>query len=176
MRIALALGVAAMLAVSVAQAADKKIDDFVGRWIGTGQATQGAASSKVTQARDSEVTIEKAADGFKITWTTMSTDVADSSKSKVKTSTLTFKRGKNPNVYADVKSGSATDGKKTTWARISGSTLSITQLVIAEDGQWDVTVYDRTLKDADHMNLAFTRLTNGAIARQASLAMTRAKD
>jgi hypothetical protein len=37
-------------------------------------------------------------------------------------------------------------------------------------------VYDRTLKDADHMNLAFTRLTNGAIARQASLAMTRAKD
>lgn len=176
MRIALALGFAATLVASVAQAADKKIDDFLGRWVGTGQATQGVAAPTVTQARDSEVVIEKAADGFRITWTTMSTSVGDGSKSKVKTSTLTFKKSKSPNVYADVKSGSATDGKKTTWARLSGSTLSITQLVIAEDGQWDVTIYDRTLKDRDHMNLAFTRLTNGAVARQAALAMTRAKD
>jgi hypothetical protein len=179
MRIALALGMAALLAVSAAQAADKKIDDFVGRWVGTGQAsqtTQGAPAPTVTQSRDSEVIVEKAADGFKITWTTMSSSVSDGSKSKVKSSSLTFKKSKNPGVYADVKSGSATDGKKTTWARLSGNTLTITQLVIAEDGQWDVTVYDRTLKDGDHMDLAFKRITNGAIARQAALAMTRAKD
>jgi hypothetical protein len=129
-----------------------------------------------TQSRDSEVIIERAADGFKITWTTMSSDVSDASKAKVKTSTLTFKKGKTAGLYIDVKSGHALEGKKTTWARLAGDTLSISQLVVAEDGQWDATVYDRTLKGADEMTLAFTRITNGAIARQASLAMTRAKD
>ncbi|MBL8783210.1 MAG: hypothetical protein JNL06_19925 [Alphaproteobacteria bacterium] len=176
MRIALALGFVALSLASAVQAADRKIDDFYGRWIGTGQATQGVAKPVATQARDSEVIIEKAADGFKISWTTMSSDVADMSKSKVKTSYLTFKRGKSAGLFVDLKSGYALDGKKTTWARLSGDTLSISQLVIGDDGQWDVTVYDRTLKGADQMALAFTRITNGAIGRQASLAMTRAKD
>jgi hypothetical protein len=176
MRIALALGFVALAFASAAEAADRKIEDFYGRWIGTGQATKGVVNPVTTQARDSEVIIEKAADGFKISWTTMSSDVADASRAKVKTSTLVFKGSKKPNLFIDVKSGHAMDGKKTTWARVSGNTLSIAQLVVAEDGQWDVTVYDRTLKDADKMTLAFTRITNGSIARQASLAMTRTKD
>jgi len=176
MRIALALGFVALSLASVAQAADRKIEEFYGRWIGTGQATQGVVKPVATQSRDSEVIIEKAADGFKISWTTMSSDVADHSKSTVKTSELTFKKGKKPGLFIDVKSGHALDGKKTTWARVAGDTLSISQLVIGDDGQWDVTVYDRTLKGKDEMTLAFTRITNGAIARQASLAMTRARD
>lgn len=173
MRMALALGFAALLAVSVAQAADRKIEDFYGRWVGTGVATQG---STTTQSRDSEVIIERAGDGFKISWTTMSSNLSEGNRSKVKTSALTFKRGKKPNLFVDVKSGDAMGGKKTTWAHLAGDTLSITQLVIADDGQWDVTQYDRTLSGADQMKLAFTRITNAAVARQASLAMTRAKD
>jgi hypothetical protein len=177
MRIALALGFVALSFAATAQAADRKIDEFYGRWIGTGQATKGVVNPVATQSRDSEVTIEKAADGFKISWTTMSSDVGDASRSKVKTSFLTFKRGKSPNMFIDLKSGYALDAdKKTTWARVTGDTLSITQLVVAPDGQWDVTVYDRSLKGADEMTLAFTRISNGAIARQASLAMTRTKD
>ena len=39
-----------------------------------------------------------------------------------------------------------------------------------------MTVYDRTLKDNDHMNLSFTRLTNGTIGRQAKLSMMRSKE
>jgi hypothetical protein len=42
----LALGLAAALISSAAQAADRKIDDFYGRWIGTGQATQGAVATQ----------------------------------------------------------------------------------------------------------------------------------
>lgn len=176
MRIAIVLGFTAALISSAAQAADRKIDEFYGRWIGTGQATQGGVNPVATQSRDSEVVIEKAADGFKISWTTMSSDVGNGSQSKVKTSSLTFKAAKHANLFVDVKSGNAMDGKKTTWARVAADTLTINQLVIAEDGQWDVTVYDRTLKDADHMNLSFTRVTNGAIARQAKLSMTRSKE
>lgn len=175
MRIALVLATAALFFASAVQAADRKIDDFYGRWIGSGEATSGATKA-AQQARDSEVIIEKTGDGFKITWTTMSSNMGDASTSKVKSSVLTFKKGKKPGLFVDVKSGDATDGKKTTWARLAGETLSITQLVIAEDGQWDVTVYDRSLKGADNMTLAFTRITNGSVARQASLAMVRAKD
>ncbi len=176
MRFAVVLGLAAALVTSAAQAADRKIDDFVGRWIGTGQATQGVTNPVATQSRDSEVIIEKAADGFKISWTTMSSDVGNASQSKVKASSLTFKASKKPGMFIDVKSGDALQGKKTTWARLAGDTLTINQLVVSEDGQWDMTVYDRTLKDNDHMNLSFTRLTNGTIGRQAKLSMTRSKE
>jgi hypothetical protein len=176
MRIVLALGLFALFVVSAAEAADRRIEDFYGRWIGSGQAT-GGGDGGATQARDSEVIIEKAADGFKISWTTMSSDLADATRSRVRSSELTFKRGKKPGFFIDVKSGHALDdGKKTTWARVKGDVLSITQLVVADDGQWDMTVYDRTLKGGDEMTLAFTRITNGAIARQASVAMVRARN
>lgn len=173
MRITAALAFAALFLVSAAQAADRRIDDFYGRWIGTGQATQGQTA---TQSRDTEVIIEKAADGFKISWTTMSSMIEDGSRSKVKATSLTFRRTKKPGVFVELKSGHALEGKKTTWARISGDMLSIAQLVVADDGQWDATVYDRTLKGSDQMSLAFTRVKNGAIARQATLAMTKAKN
>lgn len=176
MRMGLMLGFVALSLSAAAQAADRKIDEFYGRWIGTGQATTGIVNPTPTQSRDSEVIIEKAADGFKVNWTTMSSAVGDGSKSKVKTATLTFKKGSKASYFTDVASGHAVDGKKTTWARVSGDTLSVAQLVIAPDGQWDLTVYDRTLKGSDQMTLAFTRIKNGVIARQASLAMTRAKD
>jgi hypothetical protein len=176
MRMTVALAFAALMLSSAAQAADRRIDDFYGRWIGTGQATTGPVSAVAVQARDSEVIIEKAADGFKISWTTMSSMIDDGSRSKVKSTSMTFKRAKKPGVFIELKSGHALDGQKTTWARISGDMLSIAQLVVAEDGQWDATVYDRTLKGPDQMTLAFTRVKNGAIARQASLAMTKAKN
>jgi hypothetical protein len=176
MRFAVVLGFAAALVTSAAQAADRKIDDFYGRWIGTGQATQGVTNPVATQSRDSEVIIEKAADGFKISWTTMSSDVGNASQSKVKASSLTFKSSKKPGMFIDVKSGDALQGKKTTWARVAGDTLTINQLVVSEDGQWDMTVYDRTLKGNDNMNLSFTRFTNGAVGRQAKLSMVRSKE
>ncbi len=176
MRIAFALCFAAVLGVSAANAAERRIDEFYGRWIGTGQATQGVVNPVATQSRDSEVIVEKTTDGFKISWTTMSSDVGNGAQSKVKSSSMVFKKGKAANLYVELKSGNALEGKKTTWARLAGDTLSISQLVVAGDGQWDMTVYDRTLKDADHMALSFTRIANGTISRQAKLSMTRSKE
>jgi hypothetical protein len=174
MRIATMLALVALSLPLSAQAADRKIDEFYGRWLGTGEATQGQSK---TQSRDSEVIIERAADGFKISWTTMSSDVTSPTASKVKTAQLTFKPGGKPGYFMDVKAGNALDGgKKTTWARLAGDTLTINQLVVADDGQWDVTIYERTLKDKDAMELFFTRITNGKVARQASLKMARAKE
>ncbi len=171
MRLALALGLAAALLSSAAQAADRKLDAFVGRWIGTGQATEGVVAPVATQSRDSEVVIEKVADGFKVSWTTMSSDLDDGSKAKVKASSLVFKASRKPGYFVDVKSGDPLKGKKSTWARLSGDTLTVNQLVVSEDGQWDVTVYERTLSDGDRMKSSFTRIRNGAVTRQARLDM-----
>src|SRR6185369_4027823 len=122
MRIAIMLALAALSLSTTAQAADRKIDEFYGRWLGTGEATGGTSTVR-TQSRDSEVIIEKAADGFKISWTTMSSDVSSPTKSKVKAAELTFKPGGKPGFFTDLKSGHALDGKKTTWARISGDSI-----------------------------------------------------
>src|SRR5215510_8337807 len=108
MRIATMLALVALSVSSAAQAADRKIDEFYGRWLGTGEATQGATT---TQSRDSEVIIERAADGFKISWTTMSSDASAPTKSKVKTAELTFKPGGKPGYFIDVKAGNPLDGK-----------------------------------------------------------------
>ncbi len=83
MRIAFALCFAAGLGVSAANAAERRIDEFYGRWIGTGQATQGVVNPVATQSRDSEVIVEKATDGFKISWTTMSSDVGNGAQYNV---------------------------------------------------------------------------------------------
>jgi hypothetical protein len=106
----------------------------------------------------------------------MSSDVSAPTKSKVKTAELTFKPGGKPGYFVEVKAGNPLEGKKSTWARLSGDTLTINQLVVADDGQWDVTVYDRTLKDPSTMEMAFSRISNGKMGRQASLRMTRAKE
>lgn len=171
MRLSIVLGFAAALVASVAQAADRKVDDFVGRWIGTGQATEGAANPVATQSRDSEVVIERVADGFKVSWTTMSSDLDDGSKAKVKASSLTFKGTRKPGLFVDVKSGDPLKGKKSTWARIEGDALTINQLVVGDDGQWDVTTYQRTLTGSDQMKLHFTRIKNGTVSREARLEM-----
>ena len=171
MRLALALGLAVTLVSSAAHAADRKLDDFVGRWIGTGQATEGAVAPVATQSRDSEVVIEKVAGGFKVSWTTMSSDLDDGSKARVKASSLTFKASRKPGYFVDVNSGDPLKGKKSTWARLSGDTLTVNQLVVSEDGQWDVTVYERTLREGDQMKSSFMRIRNGAVTRQARLDM-----
>src|SRR6185436_2888062 len=120
MRIATMLALVALSVSTAAQAADRKIDEFYGRWLGTGEATQGGADSAKTQSRDSEVIIERVADGFKISWTTMSSDVNAPTRSKVKTAELTFKPGGKPGYFIEMKAGNPLDGKKSTWARVSG--------------------------------------------------------
>ena len=80
MRFSVLFGLAAVFLSTVAQAADRKIDDFMGRWIGTGTASPGSGAAAPNQSRDSEVIIEKTADGFKISWTTMSSDVDNGSQ------------------------------------------------------------------------------------------------
>ena len=160
-----------LLFSSVAWAEDKAMADFIGQWVGSGVSKDGPAAN---QSRDGEVVISKSADGFKINWTTMRTQIDDQASSVVKTSSLTFKSTEKPNVFHGLESGDPLKGKKAIWATISGSTLKIQQFIVEADGAWTIQMYDRTLTSPTTMDVTFKRVTNGEVARQASLKLTKA--
>lgn len=159
----------AMSGAAIAQ--DKTIGDFFGVWSGSGLAKDGGAP---TQNRDGEVTIEKLGDGFRLTWSTMSTQVDDQSTSALKSTTLKFRATGNPNVFHSTDSGDPLKGGRTIWAVLSGASLKVQLFILNEKGDWTIQVYNRILTSPTDMDVNFTRITNGQVARQASLKLKKA--
>lgn len=153
-------------------AQDKALNDFFGEWLGSGLAKEGGST---TQNRDTNVTIEKSGDGFKITWSTMRTQIEDQASSVVKSTTLKFKGTPDAKVFHATDASDPLKGGRTAWAMLSGATLRIQLFVVEANGDWNLQIYDRTLTAADAMDVKFKRLTNGEVARQAELKLTKAK-
>lgn len=163
----------ALTALGLAQgawAADAALADFFGEWIGSGKAKDGATA---TQDRDSTVTIERAADGFKIVWSTMRTQLDDQSASVVKSTTLKFKGTGNPKVFHAMDNGDPLKGGGVAWAALKGNTLQIRSFTVEPNGSWSVQVYDRTLTAPNAMTVDFKRIADGQVARQAQLQLTK---
>jgi len=161
-------------------AADRKIDDFFGRYLGQGaelRVDPGAPLHSPAQKRMSEVIIGPARDqdGFIITWSTLkakSHGEAGASEADVKTYHQTFKATGEPGVFNDITSGDPLKGKPTSWARIHGNTLSIVQVQIDPTGGYYVTHYDRTLTPKG-MDVRFTRIEDSKIVRAVELKLNR---
>lgn len=160
----------AFAAIPGARAADAALKDFFGEWIGSGKAKEGG---ETTQDRDANVVIERAGDGFKITWSTMRTQLDDQSSSVVKSTTLRFKGTSAANVFHATDNGDPLKEGRVAWATLKGQTLSIRMFNVGKDGAWTVQAYDRTLTSPTTMDADFKRITNGEIARQAQLKMTK---
>jgi uncharacterized protein YcbX len=154
-----------------AAAADKTLADFFGAWVGSGVAKDGG---KPTQTRDGEVEIARFQDGFKISWTTMRSQIGNPAASVVKGTSLTFRGGETPGVYFSVDATDPFAGDGAAWAQIRGATLTIQILRVDEKGALNLQVYDRTLTAPGAMDVAFKRITDGRIVRQASLKLVKA--
>jgi hypothetical protein len=165
---ALILGI--VLHAAPAWAQDKALSDFFGEWAGSGMAKEAGAT---TQNRDTTVTIERAADGFKITWSTMRTQIDDQAASVVKSTTMKFKGTLTPNVFHLTNSGDVLKGGKSAWATLKGATLKLQVFAIEPNGDWTLQVYDRTLTGPKDMDVSFRRITNGEVARKADLKLTK---
>jgi hypothetical protein len=164
---AIALSLAAL---SGANAADANLQDFFGEWVGSGKAQEG---SQTTQDRDSTVLIERSADGFKITWNTMRTQLDDQSSSVMKSTTIKFKGTASPKLFHATDNGDPLKGGRLAWAALSGQTLQIRLFAVESDGAWTVQAFDRVLSSPTTMNVDFKRTTNGQIARQVQLKLTK---
>ncbi len=160
-------------------AADRKIEDFYGRYLGQGtelRVDPGAPLGRPAQKRMSEVIIEpaKGEDGFIISWSTLRSKKGNENvaEADVKTYHQTFRATPNPGVFTDITSGDPLKGAATSWARIHDKTLSIVMVQLDPDGGYFVTHYDRTLT-AKGMDVRFTRIENSKIVRAVQLSLAK---
>jgi hypothetical protein len=156
-------------AAASAQAADRKISDFFGVYLGHGEADASGGQGK--EKRFSQVLIRPAAaeKGFTIEWSTLKLKGDElPSTADTKTYTQTFGVADKPNQFRDVTSGDVNLNQDASWAVISGDTLSIVQVSVAPDGGYFVTHYDRTLTPKG-MEVRFTRFENSRIVRAVRL-------
>jgi hypothetical protein len=154
---------------------DLTIQSFFGEYLGRTLMPMGEARN-----RDLHVAIRPfGAFGFTVEWQTTLHKSAREPENK--TQVIDFEPTRRPNVYA-VARGDGTagvsaptgpaDGEPYAWARIAGGTLTVNLLTIADNGDYVVQTYDRTLTP-DGMKLDFMRVENGRIERQIKATLKR---
>lgn len=157
-------------ATASAQAADRKLADFFGVYLGHGEADAGPGGQE-KEKRYSQVLIRPAVaeKGFSIEWSTLKLKGDElPSTADTKTYTQTFRATDKPGLFRDVTSGDVNLNQDASWAVISGDTLSIVQVAVAPDGGYFVTHYDRTLTQKG-LEVRFTRFENSRIVRAVRL-------
>lgn len=156
-------------------AADRKLEDFFGAYLGHGtEEAIGQESSKdpEKQTRFSQVIIRPAAEnGFSIEWSTLKLKGDDIPReADTKTYVETFRSTDKPSFYRDITSGDPNLYQDTAYSVINGDTLTTVQISVLPDGNYFVTQYDRTLTK-DGMDVRFTRFENSRIVRAVKLSL-----
>jgi hypothetical protein len=141
-------------------AAPASIEPFFGRYEGkTILEGDGATTS-----RDIAVSIQPDGDRFRVEWTTV-TRLADGQDTR-KTYSIGFEQTNRPEIF---RSTMRTDlfgnqvpldplkGDPYVWSRVVGRIFTLYSLQIADDGSYDLQVYERTL-DGTALRLRFERL------------------
>ncbi len=157
--------VAASLAYSATASAQKRtlsIGHFFGTFSGGGVAENEDSLYFAVTARDFDVVIGPAGNGFKVTWTSVIRGGGDVDKPRVrkKSTSRTFVAGARPGVFAGATSGDALAGKEMSWARIKENSLIVYLMVIDDEGAYQLQRYERKLAGTG-MELTFTRLKDG---------------
>jgi hypothetical protein len=131
---------------------------FFGTWSGGGVAQNRDSLTFPQTARDTDVVIGPAGDGFTMSWTTVirgGGDPKNPNERRVSTTRTFVSSGTN--VWRCTESGDPTAGKEACWARIRGRTMTVYQMAMLEDGGYIVQQYDRTLSGTG-MDLRYTQL------------------
>lgn len=151
-------------------AADRKLADFYGAYLGHG-AEESTDATQDKRTRFSQVIIRPAPEekGFTIEWATLKLKGDElPALADTKSYTQTFRATDKASVYRDVTSGDPNLGADTSWAVIKGDTLSIMQITVEPDGGYFVAQYDRTLTNKG-MDVHFTRIENSRVVRNVKL-------
>ncbi|MCU0839347.1 MAG: hypothetical protein MUE49_11600 [Rhodospirillales bacterium] len=148
---------------------------FFGRFIGE---SISSAEDGLTP-RDLGVTIKPLADGFNVTWETVTH--TEGKAAKRKQYSIDFQRTNRANIF---RSGMRTDmfgqrvpldplsGDPFVWAHIAGATLTVHALLIGEDGAFEMQTYART-RTLDGLDLVFTRMREREVVRVIKGRLTR---
>ncbi len=168
MRILAALALLLLPSLAAAQS----IDPFVGRFTGTSVQVSGGDQAK----RDLTVEVSKSSDGkgFLVTWKTV-IHKASGKDEEQEPDKVRFVPTRRDNIYS-AASRQDMFGKQVPidpisgkdpyyWARITGKTLSVYNIIITDDGGYEMQVYHRTLLDDGGMKVEFQRIRDGVPQR-----------
>ena len=158
------LSVAVLFAATESQAANADISQFVGHYEGDAEVTQ---LNGQTELRNMDVWIKETKDGFFVEWHT-AVSRADGRRKK-KTYKIDFQASERPGVFAAAMTTNVfghtvqmnpMKGEPFVWARIIGETLTVFSLYVAENGDYLMQQYDRTLAE-NGLDLKFSLHRNG---------------
>lgn len=167
MRIAAFAAVAAAaLWAGAAHGQGVPVEAFYGTFSGGAVAEDAESIYFSTTARDAEVVIAPADEGFSVTWTSVIRQGGDPSNPSVrrKTSTRRFVETGRKGLYRAVGSRDPLAGGELAWARVKGTSLIVYLMVIDAKGAYQIQRYERTLSGLG-MELTFTRIKDGEEVR-----------
>ena len=163
---ALVLAGAIIMSSNPGAAQDVSASAFHGHWQGSGVSESQVSINFRMTARDLDVVITPAGDGFSLAWTTVQRQKGDPNKPNVvrKGSEIVFQPSGRAGLWHDAQSTKAKAGDRYAWSRIEDNTL-ITQIIEVDgEGRSDHHVYRRTLSGSG-MALEFRRLVDGELVR-----------
>jgi len=159
-----------------ALAADSKISDFFGEYVGSSM----SAGLDGLSERDLGVKIDPVkGGGFRLNWTTILR--AEGGRERRKSYTIDFIASSRPGIYGsamrvDTFGASqpldAMKGEPFVWAKVSGKTLTVYALLIMDTGGYEMQIYERSLTRAG-LDLKFSRLRDGKAFKVVTAALLK---
>ncbi|WP_232367837.1 hypothetical protein [Tritonibacter horizontis] len=170
-------GLALLLTTQVARAA-ADLRQFVGTYTGSAEVVQLNGEA---EQRDMSVSIWETEDGFAVQWST-AIRRADG-REKTKNYEIEFQPSERRGVYsAAMKTNvfghtvqmNPMKGEPFIWARVIEDTLTVFSLYVAENGDYLMQQYDRSLADGG-LRLDFSLHRNGVAARTVTTFLNRSE-
>ena len=163
-------------APSVGQETDG-IAAFYGVWEGTAVAENPQSEYFPISAREFDVTVRPAEGGFQLTWgaTLRGRDEPFSVTARRREATLHFRKTASPGIYLAGNPDGETQASDMSWARLDGTTLTVTELIRTETGSYDTLVTERTVTPYG-LELTFRRFRDGAVLLSATGRAARVGD
>jgi hypothetical protein len=175
-------GVALLAALWTSAAAAQGIEPFVGTFVGESVQISGQDQSK----RDLTVEIAKGPDGkgFLITWKTV-IHKASGKDEEQPADKVRFVPTRRDNIFS-AASRQDMFGKQVPidpisgkdpyyWARLRDKMLSVYNILINDDGGYEMQVYHRTITDDGGMRVQFQRIRDGVPQRSVTGVLKRMK-
>ncbi|ANG63338.1 hypothetical protein A8C75_13230 [Marinobacterium aestuarii] len=157
-------------------AQDLEIEAFYGHFTGIADAQVAGEAER----RQLSVRIEPKDDNFEVAWGTQ-VKRADLTQ-KEHFYRILFRKTRRGAIYASAMRMNVFGkhipmdplaGDPFVWARIHDKTLTVYAMMITNQGAYDMQIYDRTLRDDGDMDLAYTRILDGAISKEITASLKR---
>lgn len=150
-----------------AEAADLNISAFYGRWQGNAISETDRSITFAVTARDLDVLIQPAGNGFRVSWTTIRRQKGDPNNPTLekRATELVFRPATRPGSWRAEGSADPLQGQFA-WAGIQGRALSVNVMTIGDGGAYELQSFVRRLSDMG-MELEFDRIVDGDKVRTA---------